>query len=61
VRVRVVRGDGTAGAATVVARTSAARASGFPQMERAGGEVVLAWRDGREPAGIRTATVEVSE
>ena len=61
VRVRVVRGDGTAGAAAVVARTSAARASGFPQMERAGGEVVLAWRDGREPAGIRTATVEVSE
>jgi len=61
VRVRAVRGDGTAGVLAVVARTSGARASGFPQMERAGAEVVVAWRDGREPAGIRTAVVEVSE
>ena len=61
VRVRAVRGDGTAGPAVVVARTSGARASGFPQMEHAGGEVVVAWRDGGESAGIRTATVEVGE
>jgi len=61
VRVRAVSANGTAGAPAVVARTSAARASGFPQMERAGGEVVMAWRDGRVPAGVRTATVEVSE
>jgi len=61
VRVRAVRGDGTAGPTVVVARTSGARASGFPQMEHAGGEVVMAWRDGREPARIHTATVEVGE
>jgi hypothetical protein len=30
-------------------------------MERAGAEVVMAWRDGRVPAGVRTATLEVGE
>jgi hypothetical protein len=47
--------DGPAGAAVVVASSSVQRASGFPQMTRAGGGLLFAWTDAGEPAQVRTA------
>jgi hypothetical protein len=59
VRIRTVPVDGAPGPPLTVARTSEARSSGFPRLERAGGEVIVAWRDDAEPARVRTAIVEV--
>jgi hypothetical protein len=42
-----------------VAPSSEARSSGFPRIERAGGELVVAWRDSGTPSRVRTAVVEV--
>jgi hypothetical protein len=39
----------------VIASTSVQRASGFPQMVRAGGGLLFAWTDAAEPAQVRTA------
>jgi hypothetical protein len=48
--------DGTAiGARVVVARSSIERASGFPQMIRAGDRLVFAWTQAGEPPSLRTA------
>jgi hypothetical protein len=47
--------SGPAGAPVVVAPSSVQRASGFPQMVRAGGGLLFAWTDSAEPAQVRTA------
>ena len=47
--------DGPAGAPVVIASSSVQRASGFPQMVRAGGGLLFAWTDTAEPAQVRTA------
>jgi hypothetical protein len=57
VRVRRVRPDGARGPALVAAGSSTARSTGFPRMERAGTEVVIAWRDSAEPPHVHTAVV----
>jgi hypothetical protein len=57
-RVRAVTADGVKGAAITVADSSAARSSGFPRMERAGGDVVVAWRDPSDPPRVRTVVLE---
>jgi hypothetical protein len=56
--VRQVGVDGPRGPAFRVAELSSARASGFPRLELAGGEPVLAWRDAQEPARVQTAVLE---
>jgi hypothetical protein len=58
-RVRAVTADGVKGEATTVADSSAARSSGFPRMERAGSEVVAAWRDPSDPPRVRTAVLQL--
>ncbi len=58
IRTRVLGRDGTPGPPGVVARTSAVRASGFPQLERVGDEVVVAWTAPGTPGEIRTAVLE---
>jgi hypothetical protein len=55
VRVRHVARDGKAGEPRVVASSGSERASGFPRMVRAGGEVVFAWTEPGEKSTIRTA------
>jgi hypothetical protein len=58
VRVRRVTRDGRLGAPAVVTASSAARASGFPRMTRAGGEggqLVFAWTVPGAPSAIRVA------
>lgn len=57
VRVRGVSSDGYRAASVVVSGSTAARASGFPQLEQAAGEVLVAWRDATEPSRLRTAIV----
>lgn len=63
VRVRRVMPDGTRGDAMVVARTTAARPSGFPRMVRSGDRVVFAWRDpdGQGGAAIHTAVARLGD
>ena len=47
VRVRRVRPDGKLDEAVTVAPSGTARSNGFPQMARAGGELIFAWTGGR--------------
>jgi hypothetical protein len=57
VRVRRVGPTGVRGPSTVVARTSGARASGFPRMTRSGGDLLLAWTEAGTPSRIRVARI----
>ena len=59
VRVRRVRPDGTRDNSLTVAESGVARASGFPQMTRAGNEIIFAWTDPGSPSRVRTAVAEI--
>ena len=60
VRVRRVGRDGRTGAPLTVARSSAARASGFPRMALAGSDVVFAWTVPGRPSAIQVARTPVT-
>jgi len=47
--------DGPTGAPVTIAATSVQRASGFPQMVRAGSGLLFAWTDTGEPTQVRSA------
>ena len=55
VRARLVSGDGRRSASMVVARSSGARASGFPQMIAAGTDLIVAWTEAGTPTRVRVA------
>jgi hypothetical protein len=55
VKVRRISPDGSRNQATTVAESSVARVSGFPQMARAGDEIIFAWTDPGTPSRVRTA------
>ena len=57
-RVRTLSPDGRRGDAFTVAGSSGARSSGFPRMQRAGDELLIAWRDAGDPPTIRAALLE---
>jgi hypothetical protein len=57
-RVRRMPESGLRGPSLTVADSSSTRSSGFPRMEIAGGEPILAWRDAAEPPRVRTAILE---
>jgi len=57
IRAQPFRHDGPAGAPVVVAASSVQRASGFPQMVRAGDGLLFAWTDATAPGRVRTAYV----
>ncbi|MFP5265185.1 MAG: sialidase family protein [Blastocatellia bacterium] len=59
VKVRQISPNGSRGKAIAVAESSAARVSGFPQMARAGNEVIFAWTDPSNPSRVRTAVGNV--
>ena len=61
VRVRRVARNGRAGAPMVIAKSSAARSSGFPQMALTGSDVVFAWTVPGRPSAIRVARAAASE
>jgi hypothetical protein len=60
IRMRRVARDGGTGPPIVVARTSAARASGFPQVAVSEGRVLLAWTEAGKPSRIRLATAAIA-
>jgi hypothetical protein len=47
--------NGAAGAEVVIASSSVQRSSGFPQMLRAGDDLLFAWTDSSDPPQVRTA------
>jgi len=55
VRVRRITPDGTRSASTIVARTTGARASGFPRMVATGDDLIFAWTEAGTPSRIRVA------
>lgn len=55
IKVRRISPDGSRNQPVTVADSSVARASGFPQMARAGKEIVFAWTDPGAPSRVRTA------
>jgi hypothetical protein len=57
-RVRRMGSAGRRDPSVMVAGASEARSSGFPRMERAGPEVVLAWTEPAEPTRLRTVALE---
>jgi len=61
VRVREVDLAGRTTGSTVVARTSAARAAGFPRLTRQGDAIVLAWTDPAADGGVRAVALARAE
>lgn len=57
VRLRRIDAAGEAGEVQVLAGTSAARSSGFPQMVLSGGRLVVAWTETTKPSRVRTAVL----
>ena len=55
VRVRRVGTDDVPSASRIVARTSGARASGFPRMTARGNDLVFAWTEAGTPSRVRVA------
>ena len=60
VRMRRISADGEAGATVTIASSSAARASGFPQMATTGSDVVFAWTVPGRPSAIRVARTSLA-
>ncbi|HEY3215726.1 MAG TPA: hypothetical protein VGK93_04475 [Candidatus Eisenbacteria bacterium] len=56
---RGVTSDGSRSPAFTVARTAAARSSGFPRTVRSGRRLIFAWTDAGKPARVRVAEAEV--
>lgn len=61
VLARRVTRTGDTGSPIVIARTSAARASGFPQVARMGRELLFAWTDAGRVPRIRVARIRLEE
>ena len=60
VRLRRIAPDGKMGLPLTIASSSAARASGFPQMVIAGSHVLFAWTEPGRPSAIRVARSSLS-
>lgn len=61
VRVRRVVGRGGRGRSTIIARTSGARASGFPRMAATGDDLIFAWTEAGTPSRIRVARARLDD
>ncbi len=59
--MRRITPEGVTGPMSVIASSSAVRASGFPRMVRSGHHIVFAWTDASDPSGrrVRTATASI--
>jgi hypothetical protein len=60
VRTRRVTIDGTIGPTTTIASSSAARASGFPQMAITPSDVIFAWTVPGQPSTVRVARARLA-
>jgi len=61
VRLKTVRKDGVSSDPTVIATTSAARASGFPRIAAVGDDLVIAWTDPSDGSSVRVARVRSAQ
>lgn len=61
IRLRRVARDGRAGEARTVTPTTPARSSGFPRLERSGGNLTVAWVESGETTRVRAATLAASD
>ncbi len=61
IRTRRVAMDGRLGPTRIVVKTSAARASGFPQMVRTGETIVFAWTEAGKSSRIRMAELGLED
>lgn len=61
IRARRVRASGHIGKPLTISKSTAARASGFPQMVVAGRDAIFAWTVAEKLSSIRTASIPVSE
>jgi hypothetical protein len=59
VRMRTVAPDGTTGEPQVISKSSAARASGFPRLARAGDKLFAAWTAPGDSARVRVAVMPI--
>jgi hypothetical protein len=59
IRAQPFRRAGAAGPAVTIASAAVQRASGFPQMVRAGDGLLVAWTDATGPSQVRTAFVSL--
>jgi hypothetical protein len=60
IKVRRVQPDGTREEAKTLTISSAARASGFPRMARAGNAVIFVWTQPDKPSRVRTAILNLA-
>ena len=61
VRLRAVRNDGAVSPASIITASSAARASGFPRMVRAGDHLVIAWTEPGSIGRVRVARARLGD
>ena len=59
-KMRRVETSGRKGAASTVAGIASGRTSGYPRMARFGDELVFAWTETGDAAGVRTATAKLT-
>lgn len=61
IRLRRIAPEGTMSAPTVITRTAAERASGFPRMTRSGSTILLAWTGaGAQPGATRSTAADAA-
>lgn len=60
IKVRRVMPDGSRGESFMLAESNSLRATGVPQMVRAGNEVVFAWTQPGSPSKVQAAVVKVT-
>jgi hypothetical protein len=60
IRLRRVSISGTLGLPVVIAPATAARTSGFPRLQRAGANLIVAWVEPTEPSRVHAATLPAS-
>lgn len=60
IRIRRVNPDGSRGESLTVAESNALRATGVPQMVRAGNEIIFAWTQPGSPSKVQTAVVKIA-
>ena len=61
VRARRIRPDGGRDKSIIVANSSAARSSGFPQIARSGDEIIFAWTESGDTSRVQTALLNLAD
>jgi hypothetical protein len=60
VKVRRIKPDGSRGEPLMLAESNSLRATGVPQMARAGSEVVFAWTQPGAPSKVQVAVAKIA-